>query len=184
MRHAVVFVTLALAVLGCEREQRRFSEPAPASSAPEPRRQTELQPGTPRVTPPSGVTSAEAATRPSAAGAYDGNAWAVAEGKRLFTQMNCDGCHARGGGGMGPALMDATWLYGSGAHDVFTTIVEGRPNGMPSYGGKLPAQQVWQLVAYVRSMSGLLQKDVRPGRDDHMRTAPPEQQHAPERVPR
>jgi cytochrome c oxidase cbb3-type subunit 3 len=52
--------------------------------------------------------------------------------------------------------------------------VEGRPNGMPAFEGKLTDQQVWQLVAYVRSLSGQLRKDVEPGRSDSMsaRTAP------------
>src|ERR1044071_3848683 len=41
------------------------------------------------------------------------NAYAIAEGKRLYTQLNCVGCHANGGGGMGPPLMDDKWIYGS-----------------------------------------------------------------------
>ncbi len=46
---------------------------------------------------------------------------------------------------------------------------------MPAYGGKLADQQVWQLVAYVRAMSGLVRKDVRPGRNDDMAVRPSEQ---------
>ena len=177
---ACLLVTTTLGA-GCEREQRRFSEPAPASSAPEPGRRTDLQAGQPRATLAVPASTREVATKPTARGPYDDNAWAAAEGKRLFSQMNCVGCHAHGGGGIGPALMDAKWIYGSEPAEIFTTIVEGRSNGMPAYGGKLGAQQVWQLVTYVRSMSGLLRKDVRPSRDDHMRGAPPEQQHEPER---
>jgi hypothetical protein len=30
--------------------------------------------------------------------------------------------------------------------------------------------QTWQLVSYVRSLSGLLNADVRSGREDHMQT--------------
>jgi cytochrome c oxidase cbb3-type subunit 3 len=37
---------------------------------------------------------------------------------------------------------------------------------MPSFGGHIPDDQVWQLVAYVRSLSGLLRKDVAPSRGD------------------
>ena len=37
---------------------------------------------------------------PRAAAYYD-NAQAVVEGKRLFSQYNCSGCHSNGGGGMG-----------------------------------------------------------------------------------
>ena len=43
----------------------------------------------------------------------EGNAYAVAQGKRLFRWYNCSGCHATGGGGdWGPALMDDKWIYG------------------------------------------------------------------------
>jgi cytochrome c oxidase cbb3-type subunit 3 len=112
---------------------------------------------------------------------YDGNAWAVGEGKRLYQAYNCNGCHANGGGGMGPALMDATWIYGGDPQNVYTSIVEGRPNGMPAFGGKIPDQQIWQLVAYVRSMSGQLRADIRPGRDDHMRVKESEMARRPER---
>ena len=82
---------------------------------------------------------------------------------------------------MGPALMDATWIYGSQPQDVYATIAEGRPNGMPAFGGKIPDQQIWQLVAYVRSLSGLLRFDVRPSRDDHMRVKESEVARRPER---
>jgi len=73
---------------------------------------------------------------------------------------------------MGPALMDDKWLYGSRPQDIFTTIVEGRPNGMPSFRDRIPEQQVWQLVAYVRSLSSLTPKGARPGRNDHMSVKP------------
>jgi cytochrome c oxidase cbb3-type subunit 3 len=102
-------------------------------------------------------------------------AYAVSEGKALFTRFNCVGCHSRGGGGMGPPLMDAAWTYGSEPASVYATIVQGRPNGMPAFGSRLSTGQVWQLTAYVRSMSGLLAKDVAPGRDDGMQVRSQEQ---------
>ena len=77
------------------------------------------------------------------------------EGQRLFGWYNCAGCHANGGGGMGPPLMDDEWIYGSSPENIYTTIVQGRPNGMPSFAGKIPTPQVWMLVAYVRSLSAL-----------------------------
>jgi cytochrome c oxidase cbb3-type subunit 3 len=70
--------------------------------------------------------------------------------------------------------MDAKWIYGHEAHNIFETIVAGRPNGMPAYGDRVPEQQVWQLVAYVRSMSGLLRHDVMPGRSDTLQAVEPE----------
>lgn len=145
---AAVAVLSALALPACTREERNFR----GDSAPPP------------------------ATRHVAIlGPYEGNAYGVSEGKRLYNQFNCSGCHFQGGGGIGPPLMDAQWIYGSAPENIFETIVEGRPNGMPSFRGKIGTDQVWQLVAYVRSMSGLLAKDVASGRSDHMQVRAQEQ---------
>jgi cytochrome c oxidase cbb3-type subunit 3 len=105
---------------------------------------------------------------------YQDKAWHVAEGQKLFSNFNCVGCHAHGGGGMGPPLMDAEWIYGADPRQIFASIVEGRPNGMPAFGGKVPEMQVWQLVAYVQSLGGHVPMDAAPGRTDHMSAKPPE----------
>ena len=86
---------------------------------------------------------------------YEGNAYAISKGQQLYEQYNCVGCHAHGGGNMGPALMDDQWIYGSAPAQVYTSIAAGRPNGMPAFGNRIPTEQVWQLVSYVRSLSGL-----------------------------
>ena len=65
----------------------------------------------------------------------------MAEGQRLYRWYNCAGCHANGGGGMGPPLMDDKWIYGSEPENIVATILEGRPNGMPSFRGKVPDDQ-------------------------------------------
>jgi cytochrome c oxidase cbb3-type subunit 3 len=106
---------------------------------------------------------------------FEASAYAVGEGKRLYNAYNCVGCHAQGGGAIGPALMDSEWIYGSHPDQIYSTIMQGRPNGMPSFGGKLPDYQVWELVAYVRSMSGQLPSDVAPSRSDTMPVAKAEQ---------
>jgi cytochrome c oxidase cbb3-type subunit 3 len=105
---------------------------------------------------------------------YGKNAYGMSEGKRLYNYFNCVGCHANGGGGMGPALIDDEWIYGSAPDQIFATIVQGRPNGMPTFGGRIPDYQVWQLAHYVRSMSGLQSRDPAPGRSDHMKNKQPE----------
>jgi cytochrome c oxidase cbb3-type subunit 3 len=156
-------IVAGLALGGCKREERRFTEWPPTASTEGAVREVELQPGPP-------------VARVAIRSAYEQNAYAVAQGKQLFSQFNCTGCHFHGGGGIGPPLMDDQWIYGSEPENIYETIVEGRPNGMPAFGGKLSAQQVWQLAAYVRSMSGLLRKDVAPGRDDHMQVTAQEQQ--------
>jgi cytochrome c oxidase cbb3-type subunit 3 len=70
--------------------------------------------------------------------------------------------------------MDDKWIYGSQPEQIFATIVEGRPNGMPSFSGKLPDYEVWQIAAYVRSLSGQAPKDTAPGRDDDLQMKTPE----------
>jgi cytochrome c oxidase cbb3-type subunit 3 len=173
-----LLVLLAAEVLGltltaCEREKREFRTPSNAS-APGGVRQVNLQPGlVPSATVP----------RPLVQGLYEENAYAVSLGKTLYNQYNCAGCHSQGGGGMGPALMDAEWIYGSRPANVFESIAGGRPNGMPAFGGKIVDGQIWQIVAYVRSMSGLLRSDVAPGRSDNMQVRPPEQSTKPAEHP-
>jgi cytochrome c oxidase cbb3-type subunit III len=86
-------------------------------------------------------------------GPYAGNAVAMVEGRRLFVRFNCSGCHGgRGGGGMGPSLRDQDWIYGSSDSEIFDSIAQGRAHGMPAWGTRLPADQIWKLVAYIDSM--------------------------------
>jgi cytochrome c oxidase cbb3-type subunit 3 len=164
----LLLLACALALSGCHREERRLAEPPPGDRAIRTIMQSDLRAG---GSPPP----------PAQPFAYDTNAFAVAQGKQLFEQFNCTGCHAHGGGAIGPALMDDEWIYGSRPDNIFATIVEGRPNGMPSFGGLIPEQQVWQLVAYVRSLGGQVRKDVDPARSDHMYTGKSEQSQGRER---
>jgi mono/diheme cytochrome c family protein len=105
---------------------------------------------------------------------YNKNAWAMSEAKRVYAAFNCVGCHAHGGGGIGPPLMDTTWLYGQRPEDIFVSISQGRTNGMPAFKDRMPEYQMWELVAYVRSMSGMAPFDAAPSRDDHLQTRLPE----------
>ncbi|MES2119207.1 MAG: c-type cytochrome [Pseudomonadota bacterium] len=116
------------------------------------------------------------------AAAFEGNADAIAKGQQLFLWMNCVGCHGRGGGGMGPALMDDQWRYGGRIDQIASTIAEGRPNGMPSWRAKLTDEQIWQLAAYVRTLSGQVRKDAVGARTDTMSNTPPQTQIPPEPV--
>jgi cytochrome c oxidase cbb3-type subunit 3 len=77
----------------------------------------------------------------------------IANGKRLFTAYNCNGCHFNGGGGIGPAFMDQAWTYGGELSDIHASIAEGRPNGMPVWGRMIPDAQIWEIAAYVHSLS-------------------------------
>ena len=84
---------------------------------------------------------------------FEGNKPAIADGKQLFGQMNCTGCHFNGGGGMGPALMSGHWRYGGQIDQIYESIAQGRPNGMPSWQFVLQPEQIWELAAYVKSLS-------------------------------
>ena len=106
--------------------------------------------------------------------AYEGNAFQISQGQRLYSWMNCAGCHSLGGGGgMGPPLMDDEWRYGGRIDQIAATINEGRPNGMPSFRGKLSEDQIWQLAAFVRTLSGQVRKDAVAGRSDDMSNRDP-----------
>jgi cytochrome c oxidase cbb3-type subunit 3 len=122
-------------------------------------RQSPLRPGSPEIS--------QQVNNP-----YAGNAYAISGGQRLFDWYNCSGCHANGGGGMGPPLIKDEWIYGGEPANLFDTIVKGRPNGMPSWGGKIPEYQIWQLVTYVRSMNHLEPKSATPARPDTIEQSP------------
>lgn len=80
---------------------------------------------------------------------------AAADGRRLYAWYNCAGCHGMAGGGaIGPPLRDADWIYGSDPASVFQTIAQGRPNGMPAFGGRIPDEQIWRIELFIRSLGG------------------------------
>lgn len=149
-----IFLLTLIFLAGCEREKRQFSGPPPNFKSYDVT-MSDIHPGTPGL--PQPIKNAS-----------DNRAFDANEGKRLFTQYNCSGCHFNGGGGIGPPLMDEKWIYGDKPENIYSTIVEGRPNGMPSFRQKIPDNQLQQIVAYVQSMSGQLRKDVAPTRNDSM----------------
>jgi cytochrome c oxidase cbb3-type subunit 3 len=154
-----LFVGVAT-LAACKREERRFhTVPAPATTS-NAVRQSSTQPA-----PSTSHTDLRA---------EQSNAYAISEGRRWFTAFNCTGCHSNGGGGMGPALMDTSWIYGSAPEIVAQSIIEGRPNGMPAFGHRLTMEQASQLTAYVRSLSGLTPTAARTSRYDHMMVKPNE----------
>jgi cytochrome c oxidase cbb3-type subunit 3 len=162
-------MTLVFVLAACKREQRVFDPGIAGTQVANGVAVNDIHAGGP--VPPANLPK------------YEESAYAVGEGKRLYSAYNCVGCHAHGGGAIGPALMDAEWIYGSRPEQIYSDIVQGRPNGMPSFAGKIPDYQVWELVAYVRSMSGQLPSDIAPSRSDEMPVAKAEQAREKEHPP-
>jgi cytochrome c oxidase cbb3-type subunit 3 len=79
---------------------------------------------------------------------------AIQRGMKDFDAFNCSGCHApNGGGGMGPSLSNDTWIYRSSPANIYLSIAQGRAAGMPAFGAMLPDRTLWELVAYIQSIS-------------------------------
>lgn len=77
----------------------------------------------------------------------------LATGKVVF-EANCISCHNNNGSGnqIGPNLTDKNWIYGFDIKDVFFTVKNGRPNGMPEHSSKLNPIQIQQVASYVLSL--------------------------------
>ena len=158
MRQCAATCICILALVSCKRETRDVRpEPARVVVYGDAARQSQLQPGGPL---------------PQASNPYHGIAYDLAEGSRLFGWYNCTGCHANGGGGIGPPLMKQNWIYGGESASLFDTIVKGRPNGMPAWGGRIPEYQIWQIVGYILSLNNEQPKSITPPRQDTIQQNP------------
>ena len=151
-------------IVSCQREHRDI-RPSPTRLAiySDAAREDLIRPGGP-VQPQAVVTN------PYNASAYD-----ISEGSRLYNWYNCSGCHFPGGGGIGPPLIKKHWIYGGEPANLFDTIVKGRPNGMPSWGGRIPEYQIWEIVAYIRSLNGEQPRSATASRQDTIQTNPQNQ---------
>ncbi len=75
-------------------------------------------------------------------------------------RANCAFCHGLGahGGGRGPDLTRAQKRHGNSDADLFRTINEGvpgtamPPNGATQQGVGMTAEEIWQVIAYIRSV--------------------------------
>jgi cytochrome c oxidase cbb3-type subunit III len=134
----ILSALLTLIVASCD---RRPNEVAPTGANPPVSAPVGPIPGAPE-------TGLKPRTNP-----YTQDPIALTEGRRLFVWYNCYGCHGgHAGGGMGPSLRDVTWIYGNSDANIFNSVAEGRANGMPAWGTKLPEDQIWKITAYIKSL--------------------------------
>jgi cytochrome c oxidase cbb3-type subunit 2 len=110
---------------------------------------------------------AEAATKPHEKNPLSGDPKAIALGKKLYGE-HCEACHGAGGaGGIGPSLADDVFFGVKGDlpdDDYFEVINNGIEAGMVEEGRvakdnmpsfkSLGRDQIWSLVAYIRSLQG------------------------------
>jgi cytochrome c oxidase cbb3-type subunit 3 len=137
----------AIALTACDRSQGGSTAAAPAKAPPA------IE--TIAAVPLGDVIGGRVAPPQAIANPYHGNPEAVAEGRALFVKMNCAGCHGyEAKGGMGPNLKDGYWRYGGAPVQIFKSIYEGRPQGMPAWNPALPADDIWKLVGYIQSLGG------------------------------
>src|SRR3546814_29274 len=138
---------VSLAVAGCERRAGGSTTGAAIWPSPSAQALNAIPLGAP---PGAVVNVAQSIHNP-----LEGQPQAIAQGKALFGSMNCVYCHASGGKGlMGPALDNAGWRYGGSPAEIYNSIHDGRPKGMPAWGARLPSDEIWKLVAYIESLGG------------------------------
>jgi mono/diheme cytochrome c family protein len=73
----------------------------------------------------------------------------VGEGRRVYLEFNCAGCHGNAAGGaMGPGIK------GAEQGDVQEAVLQGdaREGGMPSFKGCATSTDVSNITAYLRSI--------------------------------
>lgn len=87
---------------------------------------------------------------------------AIQAGQKLFAAA-CSGCHGeQGEGGRGPNLEDGQIVRRKDDQQLFSTIRKGVAGGdMPAF--DLPKEQIWQLLAYIRSLSAPAAESKVPG---------------------
>ena len=104
-------------------------------------------------TPVTGVFPGNVPVDPQLKSPVGDDPQAIQRGMQYFTMFNCVGCHApNGAGGMGPPLSGRPLLYGAEPAQIYLTIYQGRPRGMPAWGAMLPDNIIWDIVAYVRNI--------------------------------
>jgi len=86
---------------------------------------------------------------------YANDVAGIKAGHELFVNMNCAACHGYDlKGGMGPDLTDTYWRYGGSPADIYKSIFEGRPQGMPAWGRSIPPEYIWKIVSYIQWKGG------------------------------
>jgi len=138
--------------------------PAAEGAAPEPLSMDELK----KSMKP--LERTEMAAKGTLKNPYTDNEEAIAQGKKLYFNKSCNGCHGGGGGGgMCPPLTNTVWVYGSDDDTLFRLIAmgtddlkkhgytrkgtEGVVGPMPPFGELIESDQdLWKIIAWIRTV--------------------------------
>ncbi len=102
---------------------------------------------------------------------YRGDAAAIAEGAEVFATV-CAACHLPDGRGLvGPSLVDPYWKYGDDDANLYASVAEGRPLGMPPWGPQLGGEKIWKVLAFMETLPKSSEPGV--GAPDHAAAAVP-----------
>ena len=113
--------------------------------------------GGPGPTGRSAADAAPAAASPPAPpklNPFTGDAGRAAEGRTLYFEVGCQGCHGGGGGGgMATSVIDDVWTFGSDDEVLFRLIKGEIPEQtMPTVYSVLEDDEVWKILAFIRSV--------------------------------
>lgn len=95
--------------------------------------------------------------KPKKLNPFTGNADAIKEGRQLYLEKGCPGCHGSGGGGAmagATAFIRDTWKFG-GDDETYFKVIKGTYPGqtMPAvFGATLTDEQTWKIIAWIRSI--------------------------------
>lgn len=137
---------LAVVTLGCAQSLIAQSQPEPAKT-PTPAQ----QPATPEAPAPADQQ------KPKKLNPFTGNEEAIKEGRQLYLQSGCPGCHGSGGGGAmagATAFIRDTWKFG-GDDETYFKVTKGTYPGqtMPAvFGAILKDEEIWKMIAWIRSI--------------------------------
>lgn len=142
---------LAFVMLGCVQSLTAQTEKEPEKAAETGQAPTNQQPKASEVPAPTDPQ------KPQKLNPFTGNADAIKEGRQLYVQAGCPGCHGSGGGGAmagATAFIRDTWKFG-GDDDTYFKVIKGTYPGqtMPAvFGATLTDEQVWKIIAWIRSI--------------------------------
>lgn len=142
---------LAFVMLGCVQSLTAQTEKEPEKAAESGQVPTNQQPKVSEAPAPA------AKQKPKKLNPFTGNEEAIKEGRQLYLQSGCPGCHGSGGGGAmagATAFIRDSWKFG-GDDETYFKVTKGTYPGqtMPAvFGSVLTDEQVWKIIAWIRSI--------------------------------